>query len=231
MELRLGVALAVVWPDAAALGNAAERRAGRRVGIFGGTFDPIHGGHLAVASAAAEELDLDAVYFVPAGDPYLRRPPVASIGDRIAMVELAIAGDDRFLLSTVDAERPGPTYSVDTVEDVRTAAGTNAALYLIVGADAALQLARWREPDKLAAATTIVVVGRPDQLPPTDLPAGHPARDATFVNMPQLDVSGTVIRDALANGRPITGMVPPEVERYIHGKGLYSPRSTYREER
>ncbi len=201
------------------MSNAASRR----VGIFGGTFDPIHGGHLAVAAAAAAELDLDVVYFVPAGDPYLRRAPIASVDDRIAMVELAIVGDDRFLLSTVDVERPGPTYSLDTVKDIGTAAGMNAAIYLIVGADAAMQLARWREPEKLAAATTIVVVGRPDQLPPTDLPAGHPARDAIFVNTLQLDISGAVIRERIANGRSITGMVPPDVEGYIKSKRLYLP--------
>lgn len=183
-----------------------------------------------MADAAAEELDLDVVYFVPAGDPYLRRPPIASIEDRIAMVELAIGGDDRFLLSTVDAERPGPTYSVDTVRDVGAAVGTDAALYLIVGADAALQLARWRDPEKLAAAATIVVVGRPDQLPSTDLPAGHPARDAIYVNTLQSEMSGAVIRDALANGSTITGMVPPEVERYIQSKRLYPPIPGYREE-
>ncbi len=210
--------------------SSGSSAADRRAGIFGGTFDPIHAGHLGVAGAAAEELELDVVYFVPAGDPYLRRPPIASIDDRIAMVELAIGGDDRFFLSTVDAERPGPTYSIDTVRDVAAAAGADAALYLIVGADAAQQLARWREPEKLAAAATIVVVGRPDQLPPTDLPPGHPARDAIYVNTLQSDMSGAVIRDALANGSPITGMVPPEVERYIQSKRLYPPNPSYREE-
>ncbi len=210
--------------------SSGSSAGGRRAGIFGGTFDPIHAGHLGVAGSAAEELDLDVVYFVPAGDPYLRRSPIASIDDRIAMVELAVGSDDRFLLSTVDAERPGPTYSVDTVRDIGAALGPNAALYLIVGADAALQIARWREPEKLAAAATIVVVGRPDQLPPTGLPAGHPARDAIFVNTLQSDISGAVIRDALANGSPITGMVPPEVERYIQSKRLYPPNPGYREE-
>lgn len=202
------------------------RSVARRVGIFGGTFDPVHNGHLAVAAAVLEELALDAVYFVPAGDPYLRRPPVASVVERIAMVRLAIADDDRFLLSEVDAERPGPTYSVDTVQDIRAGSEPDSALYLIVGADAALQLARWRDPERLAAAAIIVVVSRPDQPRPADLPTGHPARDAVSVSTLQSSVSGTVIRDALANGDPITGMVSPEVERYIRSNGLYLPDAT-----
>ncbi len=193
----------------------------QRVGIFGGTFDPIHEGHLAVANAVVAELGLDIVYFVPAGDPYLRRPPIASVEDRIAMVELAIRDEKRYLLSAVDAERPGPTYSIDTVGDIGDIAGPDAKLFLIVGADAAKQIARWRDPEALAAATEIVVVGRPDQPLPLDLPPGHPARDGVFVNTLRSPVSGTVIRDALASGMPITGMVPERVEQYILTKKLY----------
>lgn len=196
------------------------------MGIFGGTFDPIHAGHIAVAATVADELGLDAVYFVPAGDPYLRRPPLASIDERIAMVRLAIGEDERFLVSTVDAERPGPTYSVDTVEDLRAECEPDAALYLIVGADAALQLARWHDPERLATAATIVVVSRPDQPLPADLPVGHPARNAVSVSKLRSNISGTVIRDALANGDSITGMVSPEVERYIRSNGLYLADAT-----
>ena len=174
-----------------------------------------------MANAVVAELGLDIVYFVPAGDPYLRRPPIASVEDRIAMVELAIRDEKRYLLSAVDAERPGPTYSIDTLVDIGDIAGPDAELFLIVGADAAQQIARWRDPEALAAAAQIVVVGRPDQPQPLDLPPGHPARDGIFVNTLRSPVSGTVIRDALASGMPITGMVPERVERYILSKKLY----------
>src|SRR5262245_10708221 len=129
-----------------------------RVGVFGGTFDPVHVGHLAIANAALEELALDRLLFVPAHrSPLKQGDPIASARDRVAMLEASIAGEPRFRVSRVELDREGPSYTVDTLEQL----GGEGDLFLVVGSDAYADLARWKDPDRIRALATIVVAARP----------------------------------------------------------------------
>ncbi|MBI4220375.1 MAG: nicotinate (nicotinamide) nucleotide adenylyltransferase [Chloroflexi bacterium] len=193
-----------------------------RIGVFGGTFDPIHFGHLAIARAARDALKLDLVLFVPAARPRLRsEEPAASAAHRAAMVDLALQGLDWAKVSSVDMERPGPAYSVDTVADIRHELGPAAELYLIIGADALETLPLWKEPDKLIAESRLVCVGRPGARKPEELPKGHPGRGATFVEGPMVDVSATDLRDRLATGESVDALLPSTVTDYIRDHRLY----------
>ncbi|MBM3959867.1 MAG: nicotinate (nicotinamide) nucleotide adenylyltransferase [SAR202 cluster bacterium] len=192
-----------------------------RVGIFGGTFDPIHTGHLGVAQAVREALALDIVLFVPAARPRLRAAPVAGIEQRVEMTRLAIDGRPWARLSLVDVVRAGPAYSIDTISDIRRELGPAAQLFLIIGADALLSLPDWRQPDRIASMATIVCVGRPGGLHPDSLPVGHPGRCALYVEGPMLDVAASEIRERLASGVHMPGMVPEAVQKYIASHGLY----------
>ena len=217
---------ATAWPSETGSSSGSEgrlsSRPSRRVGVLGGTFDPIHSAHLAVARAALRELRLDEVLFVPAADPYLRAaPPVASAAERAEMVRLAVGDEPRFRLSTVDMERGGPSYSVDTVHDLREELGPETKLFVIVGADALEQLPEWRRPDELLRDATLVCVGRPGELAPEALPAGHPGRNALYVEGPMLDVSSTAIRERVAAGSPLGEDVPPRVAEFIVEHGVY----------
>jgi nicotinate-nucleotide adenylyltransferase len=192
----------------------------RRIGVFGGTFDPIHNGHLAVARLAREALDLSQVLFLPAANPYLRSVPVAAVCHRMEMVRLAIDGEAMFALSAVDAATDGPTYTLNTL-DALTEVFPAARLVLILGADAARGFHRWHAPESIAAMAEIAVISRPGEIDPARLPEGHPARSATYVDRLSVDISGTMIRENLKAGDPVDGMVPGSVERYIHAHGLY----------
>jgi len=145
----------------------------------------------------------------------------ASAEDRFAMIELATAGRPGLRASRVDVDRPGPTYSIDTIADLRRQLGPGVGLYFIVGADTLMETAEWREPERLFRESTVVAIARrghplPEQLPPT-----HPGRCALFVDGPVIDVSASDVRQRVGRGEPIDGMVPPEVERFIRERGLY----------
>lgn len=183
-----------------------------RLGVFGGTFDPVHVGHLAIAHAALESVPLDRVLFVPARrSPLKDRGPVASAEDRLAMLELAVAGEPRFSVSRAELEREGPSYTVDTLERL---AGED-QLFLIVGTDAAAEFARWRSPDRISALATLAVAERP----------GAPAiaADARMVpfDAPRLNISARELRARAARGRSLRYLVPEAVWRYIEHRGLY----------
>jgi nicotinate-nucleotide adenylyltransferase len=195
------------------------------LGIMGGTFDPIHLGHLAIGEEAREALSLDAVLFVPAGEP--PHKPVGAVtaaAHRVAMVGLAIADNPSFELSTVEIERAGPSYTVDTVEELaRRRSGTD--LYLIVSAETFAQLPTWHEPDRLFASARIAVVPRegypaPD---PAWLGDAFPGREArvTYLEGPRLGLSSTAIRERVASGRSIRYLVPSAVDAYISDHDLY----------
>jgi nicotinate-nucleotide adenylyltransferase len=194
------------------------------IGVLGGTFDPIHVGHLAAAGAVAERLGLDRVIFVPTGQPWMKAvPPQAGPAERLRMVELAISHDPRFEVSSVDIDRPGPTYAVDTMADLQAChagqpPGQPVEWYFIVGVDALAGFMRWREPARLLTMTRLVAVTRPGHERPT-LPL--PPEAVELVVIPPVDVSSTAIRALVAEGRPITGMVAPAVEQYIAARGLY----------
>ena len=198
-------------------------RVAKRVGVFGGTFDPIHNGHIAVAMATRDELELDQVLFVVTSDQWLREnPPEASAADRFRMVGLAVENILEFSVSDVDIVRESSTYTVDTLRDIRDQLDDSTELYLILGADSAGSMDRWKSADQINALAKIVVVGRPGQPFDTqNLDKSHPASGAEYVEGPMIDVSATRVRDYLAIGRSITDLVPPVVIEYIENQGLY----------
>ena len=195
----------------------------KRIGILGGTFDPIHFGHLAIAEGARQELDLERVLFVPAGVPPHRPDrPIASAADRSAMVELAIADNPVFAMSRVELDRPGPSYTVDTVERL---AASGDRLTLILSAETFAELPTWHEPERLFAAARVAVAPRwgypaPD---PDWLAEAFPGRESlvSYLEGPRLGVSSTALRARVAAGRSIRYLVPARVEAYIAAHQLY----------
>lgn len=186
---------------------------------MGGTFDPIHYGHLAAASQVHYELGLDRVVFVPTGRPWQKRESDVSDGEhRFLMTVLATTADPRFRVSRVDLDRPGPTYTVDTLADLQVEFGPRARLYLIVGADALTGLATWRDHDKVLAAARLVAVPRPG-FPRAQLKLE--GVDLDVIEVPGLAVSSSCCRERVATGEPITYLVPPLVQGYIANNGLY----------
>ena len=181
-----------------------------RLGVFGGTFDPVHVGHLVIAKAALEELPLDRVLFVPARrSPLKQRGPVASEADRLAMLEAAIAGDPRLGVSRVELERDGPSYTVETLEALRD----QGELFLILGTDAYAEFGRWRDPERIRGLATIVVAARPG--------APNAPPDVRLLDAPLLDISSRDLRARAARGRSLRYLVPEAVLRYIEERRLY----------
>jgi nicotinate-nucleotide adenylyltransferase len=201
-----------------------------RVGVFGGTFDPIHLGHLAVARSIQATLCLGKVVLVPAGQPWLKAgTPVSSVNDRVEMLRLAIARQKSFVLSTIEAERPGPSYSVDTMETLRRQSESDSVLFFLLGSDALMDIARWKEPRRLIQICQLVAFARPGfRLPTMDsLEAAVPGLSGrvVFVEVPQVNIQATDIRSRIAEGRSIKRLVPRAVERYILEHGLYKAAS------
>lgn len=191
--------------------------------MLGGTFDPVHNGHVAVAEAAVECAQLDEVVFVPAGDPPHRPPAEAAPEQRLEMTRLAVADDPRFAVSDIEVKREGPSYTLDTLLALR-GANPHAELFLVLGWDAASQLRSWHRPDEVLALAPIVVVSRPGRGAPDEADLRSAGLDpARIILCPKTTphVSGSEIRRALAAGRSIAGLVPPAVERYIASRHLY----------
>lgn len=187
-----------------------------RVGIFGGTFDPPHMGHLVAATDAFEALALDRLVFVPvATQPLKATQPTASAADRLAMLRLLVAGDDRFAVDAEEVGRGGLSYTVDTLRTLRQRwpAGT-ADLVLIVGADAAAQFPQWKEPEAILALAEVVVLTR------GDMPAAHTA-GLRELGTRRVDVSSSEVRDRVKAGKPVRGFVTDAVAAYIAQAGLY----------
>jgi nicotinate-nucleotide adenylyltransferase len=195
-----------------------------RLGIMGGTFDPLHWVHLIMAEEARTRFDLDRVLFIPAGQPPHKADyRVSSVEDRYAMVLLGIASNPAFEGSRMEIERKGPSYSVDTLSRLRDECGPDAGIYFIVGADEALYLPQWHEADRLPDLTRFLVAPRPG-FDLGELKAGLPARlyDAIdFLPMTPVDISATDIRARVADGRTIKYLVPDAVEAYIRKHKLY----------
>jgi nicotinate-nucleotide adenylyltransferase len=199
------------------------------LGVFGGTFDPIHVAHLAVAEEAAEALGLERILFMPAGQPP-HKPglEITPAEQRLAMVELAIAGNERFAVDRREIERDGPSYTVDTLEDLsasRLAEGARPDLTLVLSAEAFLGLMTWREPRRVMELARVAVAprdGYPDAGP--DLLATHLpdlADRATFLDGPRLRLSASDLRARAAAGRSLRYLVPDAVAAYIGDHGLY----------
>jgi nicotinate-nucleotide adenylyltransferase len=202
----------------------------RAFGILGGTFDPIHLGHLALARTAHAALDLDRVLFVPNGHPPHKRDQVITSAEhREAMVALAIDGEPGFVLSRLELERPGPSYAVDTVAELAELARAEGRPepWFILSAETLDGLVDWREPERILELCRIAVGSRPGaaSLDPAWLAHHHPGREDrfTFLPGPLPDVASTTIRDRAGRGLAIRGLVPPSVERYIVEHGLYGP--------
>jgi nicotinate-nucleotide adenylyltransferase len=184
-------------------------------GIFGGSFDPVHHGHLIVAARAAEALGLDTVFFVPCrAQPLKPQGPVAGGKDRAAMLRLAVEGDPRFTLDTQELERPAPSYTVDSLRAVR-ARWPDERLVLLVGADSAAQLHRWRAADEVARLAEVAVLSRPGAAPVESAFVRH------TVATPAIEISASDIRARVMAGRSVRYLVPDRVAEYIGKQGLY----------
>ncbi|HYP39503.1 MAG TPA: nicotinate-nucleotide adenylyltransferase [Chloroflexia bacterium] len=198
----------------------------RRIGIMGGSFDPIHIAHLIMAESVLEALSLDLVLFVPSGSQPLKRDKyVSPIEHRVAMVELAIAGNPHFALSRVDVDRPGPSYTVDTVPALRQEwSGPEVEMWFIVGADSLSTFPRWRDPSGILAHVRLAVVRRPGVEPDMLLlKAALPQLEERldWVDAPLIDISATDIRRRVAAGLSIRYRVPDAVRDYIEANCLY----------
>ena len=196
------------------------------VGILGGTFDPIHLGHIAIAEEARVKLNLSRVLFIPAGQPWLKADrDVTAPAHRVEMVKLAIEVNPCFELSTVEVDRSGPSYVVDTVDILRQQMGPEIGLFFLLGWDSLAELHRWKEPTRIVQMCKLVAVPRPTFDPPDvralDSLVPGIGQSVILLDMPQIDMSSSEIRKMVAAGLSIHDMVPEEVEKYIEEKKLY----------
>jgi nicotinate-nucleotide adenylyltransferase len=197
-----------------------------RLGIMGGTFDPIHHGHLVAASEAATRFSLDEVVFVPTGQPW-QKPDVdvSPAEHRYLMTVIATASNPRFTVSRVDLERPGPTYTIDTLRDLRAQRGAGADLFFITGADALAQILTWKDSDELFQLANFIGVTRPGH----DLSGdGLPADRVSLLEVPAMAISSTAVRTRVHDAEPIWYLVPDGVVQYIGKYSLYRPSAAVR---
>lgn len=187
-----------------------------RLGVMGGTFDPIHHGHLVAASEVAAKFDLDEVVFVPTGQPWQKlSKKVSEAEHRYLMTVIATASNPRFTVSRVDVDRPGPTYTIDTLRDLRTLR-PEADLFFITGADALAQILSWKDIDELWSLAHFVGVTRPGHV--LD---GMGRKDVSLLEVPAMAISSTDCRTRVAAGNPVWYLVPDGVVQYIAKYGLY----------
>ncbi|GLZ47196.1 putative nicotinate-nucleotide adenylyltransferase [Actinomycetospora sp. NBRC 106375] len=194
---------------------------GRRIGVMGGTFDPIHHGHLVAASEAQVRFELDEVVFVPTGQPYRKESrSVSPAEDRYLMTVVATASNPRFTVSRVDVDRMGPTYTVDTLSDLATIFPED-ELFFITGADALEQILSWHRADEMFGLAHFVGVTRPG----FDLDGDHlPSGAVSLLEVPAMAISSTACRERVAAGEPVWYLVPDGVVQYIAKRGLYRER-------
>ena len=202
-----------------------------RVALFGGTFDPPHLGHLVIAETAREALRLDRVEFLPAPDPpHKTDTPRSPFADRVTMVELAIAGTPGFSLNRSEAQRPGPSYTVDTLR-LRRAERPDESLWFLIGADSLLDLPTWREPGAIIRLARLAVAARPES--PVDLerierPLPGVTAAADLVATPLIDISSRDLRRRVSEGLSIRFRTPAAVLEHIRDRGLYLPGESAR---
>jgi nicotinate-nucleotide adenylyltransferase len=191
----------------------------KRIGIMGGTFDPIHHGHLVAASEVAGRFDLDEVVFVPTGQPW-QKGTVSPAEDRYLMTVIATASNPRFHVSRADIDRDGPTYTIDTLRDLHAIYGPKAQLFFITGADALAKILSWKDALEMLSLAHFVGVTRPG----FELSANHlPADTVTLVEVPAMAISSTNCRSRVEEGKPVWYLVPDGVVQYIAKRGLYRP--------
>ena len=197
-----------------------------KIGILGGTFDPVHAGHLLIAEEARLKLNFKKVLFMPAGEPWLKlENAISPAAHRVEMVRLAIAGKSGFELSTMEIERAGPTYTVDSITELKAELGAGAELFFILGWDNLLQLPHWKEPGKLVGMCRLVAFPRVGYLEPDldvlekEVPGLK--KSVIELNEPRIDITASDIRKRAKLGKSIAGLVPEVVERYIKEHRLY----------
>lgn len=188
-----------------------------RLGVMGGTFDPIHNGHLVAASEAAAAFNLSEVIFVPTGEPWQKTRKVTKSEDRYLMTVVATASNPRFKVSRVDIDRAGPTYTIDTLRELRDL-HPDADLYFITGADAIAQILSWRDVDQIWGLAHFVAVSRPGHQ--MTLPE-HPEGAISILEIPALAISSTDIRQRVSAAKPVWYLVPDGVVQYIAKHQLY----------
>ena len=188
-----------------------------RLGVMGGTFDPIHNGHLVAASEAAAAFNLSEVVFVPTGEPWQKTRKVTASEDRYLMTVVATASNPRFKVSRVDIDRAGPTYTIDTLRELRQQ-HPDAELYFITGADAIAQILSWRDVDQIWGLAHFVAVSRPGHK--MTLPE-HPEGAISVLEIPALAISSTDIRQRVSSNKPVWYLVPDGVVQYIAKHELY----------
>ncbi|QDT36415.1 nicotinate-nucleotide adenylyltransferase [Stratiformator vulcanicus] len=197
-----------------------------KLGIYGGTFDPVHFGHLLLAEQCREQLELDEVRFVPAGDPpHKDRLGLSDGKARAEMLDFATAGNPDFVVDRRELKRVGPSYTIETLREIK-AEQPDASLYFLMGADSLAYLAAWREPQEILKLATVAAVGRPggislDRDKVKQVWGDDLADRIHIINMPQIDLSATDIRRRVRDGRSIRYMVPASVEAYIGDRELF----------
>jgi nicotinate-nucleotide adenylyltransferase len=201
---------------------ASAQPADQRVGLLGGSFDPVHRAHVALAYAALHSLQLQQVRWVPAGQPWQKAPGITAAHHRLAMLQMALANEPRFVLDSTEIERQGPSYTLDTVRAL-CAAHPRVQWFLIIGQDQYTNLHTWHGWQELLQSVVLAVANRPgatQTVHPSVLRQPH-----QVVSLPLMDVSATDVRARVAAGQDISALVPPEVARYIESHQLY--RATY----
>jgi nicotinate-nucleotide adenylyltransferase len=205
---------------------------GRKIALFGGTFDPVHLGHTAVAAAAAERIGVEKVVFIPAKrSPLKSFFPVASDKDRLAMISLAIAGNEKFVVNDYELKKPVPSYTLETVRHFQADYGGTAQLYWLVGADSIYELSHWYGITELIDECNLCIMFRggceaPDFTEFRGIwgDARVEKLQSSIIRTPLIDISSTEIRNGLAAGRDVTNMLAPQVADYIRKRGLYQSK-------
>ncbi|HEX8098571.1 MAG TPA: nicotinate-nucleotide adenylyltransferase [Actinomycetota bacterium] len=195
----------------------------KRLGVMGGTFDPIHYGHLVTAEAALAEFELDEVVFVPTGQPWMKASrQVAAPEDRYLMTVIATSSNPNFWVSRIEIERDGPTYTVDTLEELRRQGPDPTDLFFITGADAILEIFQWKDPEEVLKLAHFIAATRPGYDVARferEAPTSHP--NISVMTVPALAISSSDIRQRVQDGRPIRYLVPEGVQTYIEKRALY----------
>jgi nicotinate-nucleotide adenylyltransferase len=196
---------------------------GKRLGVMGGTFDPIHYGHLVTAEEALVQFRLDEVVFVPTGTPWMKEHErVSPPEDRYLMTVIATASNPKFSVSRMEVEREGPTYTIDTLRSLRDEQGAGTDLFFITGADAILEILQWREPREVFELAHFIAATRPGyDLAHFDEAASAADPRVSVMHIPALAISSTDIRRRVADGRPLRYLVPEGVKSYIEKAELY----------
>ncbi len=188
-----------------------------RLGVFGGAFDPVHNGHLVLACECRDQLSLDQVWLIPSGQPpHKDADRLAPAKSRVDMLELATAGDPGLVVSRIEIDREGTSFTVETLEEI-SAAQPDSELFLLLGADSVEDLRNWPRPERIAELATLVSVNRAERRGQHDVPC----EDAVTVSMPGIDICSTDLRHRLTSGRSVRHLVPRAVEQYLLEHQVY----------